>query len=60
MIVDGAAQDLRLRELIATGADLVLTSAHKYLCSTTGGIVAGRKELVDAVCTCRIAASAGP
>ncbi len=49
VIVDAAAQDLRLRELIATGADLVLTSAHKFLCSTTGGIVAGRKELVDAV-----------
>jgi D-glucosaminate-6-phosphate ammonia-lyase len=27
----------------------VLTSAHKYLCSTTGGVVAGRKDLVDAV-----------
>lgn len=49
VIVDGAAQDLRLRELVNTGADLVLTSAHKYLCSTTGGIVAGRKALVDAV-----------
>ena len=49
VIVDGAAQDQRLRELIAEGADLVLTSAHKYLCSTTGGIVAGRKDLVDAV-----------
>jgi L-seryl-tRNA(Ser) seleniumtransferase len=49
VIVDGAAQDQRLRELIATGADLFLTSAHKYLCSTTAGIVAGRKELVDAV-----------
>lgn len=49
VIVDGAAQDQRMRELIDTGADIVLTSAHKYLCSTTGGIVAGRKELVDAV-----------
>jgi len=49
VIVDGAAQDQRLKELIATGADLVLTSAHKFLCSTTGGIVAGRRELVDAV-----------
>lgn len=49
VIVDGAAQDQRLRELISDGADLVLTSAHKFLCSTTGGIVAGRKELVDAL-----------
>jgi len=49
VIVDGAAQDQRLREIIGTGADIVLTSAHKYLCSSTGGIVAGRKDLVDAV-----------
>lgn len=49
VIVDGAAQDQRLRELIDQGADLVLTSAHKYLCSTTAGVVAGRKDLVDAV-----------
>lgn len=49
VIVDGAAQDQRLRQLIGTGADLVLTSAHKYLCGTTAGIVAGRKSLVDAV-----------
>ncbi len=49
VIVDGAAQDQRLRELIGTGSNLVVTSAHKYLCSTTAGIVAGRKDLVDAV-----------
>jgi L-seryl-tRNA(Ser) seleniumtransferase len=49
VIVDGAAQDLRLSELIADGADLVITSAHKFLCSTTGGVVAGRRDLVDAV-----------
>ena len=49
VIVDGAAQDQRLRELLQEGADLVITSAHKFLRSTTGGIVAGRKALVDAV-----------
>ena len=49
VVVDGAAQDQRLRELIAARADVVLTSAHKYLCSTTGGIVAGRQALVDAI-----------
>ncbi len=49
VVVDGAAQDQQLRELVATGADLVLTSAHKYLSSTTAGIVAGRKKMVDAV-----------
>ncbi|MDA0284294.1 MAG: aminotransferase class V-fold PLP-dependent enzyme, partial [Planctomycetota bacterium] len=49
VIVDGAAQDQRLRQLIEDGADIVLTSAHKYLCSTTGGIVAGRTDLIDAI-----------
>jgi len=50
VIVDGAAQDLRCRGLIAAGADLLVMSAHKYLCSATAGVVAGRKDLVDAVC----------
>lgn len=49
VIVDAAAQDHRLCEMIGDGADLVLTSAHKFLCSTTGGVVAGRKDLVDSV-----------
>ena len=49
VIVDGAAQDHRLSQLIDTQADLVIASAHKYLCSTTGGVVAGRRELVEAV-----------
>ncbi|MFQ5731328.1 MAG: aminotransferase class V-fold PLP-dependent enzyme [Planctomycetaceae bacterium] len=49
VVVDAAAQDQRLPELIGLGCDLVIVSAHKYLCSTTAGIVAGRRELVDAV-----------
>lgn len=49
VVVDGAAQDQRLREIIGYGADLVVTSAHKYLSSTTAGVVAGRRDLVDAV-----------
>jgi L-seryl-tRNA(Ser) seleniumtransferase len=49
VILDGAAQDLRLRELVSLGCDLVISSAHKYLSSTTGGIVAGRADLVRAV-----------
>ena len=49
VIVDAAAQDLRMKELVGYGADLVITSAHKFLCSTTAGIVAGRRNLVDAV-----------
>jgi len=49
LIVDGATQELRLRELVATDADIVIGSAHKYLSSTTAGVVAGRKDLVEAV-----------
>ena len=49
VILDAAAQDQRLASLIDTGCDLVITSAHKYLCSTTGGVIAGRKELIDAI-----------
>lgn len=48
-IIDGAAQDMRIGELIGTGADLVLVSAHKYLASPTAGLVIGRRHLVDAV-----------
>jgi len=49
VILDGAAQDLRLPDLVATGADLVLISAQKYLSAPTAGIVLGRRDLVDAV-----------
>jgi L-seryl-tRNA(Ser) seleniumtransferase len=49
VILDGAAQDQRLPELIEVGCDLVIASAHKFLCSTTAGVVAGRTDLVDAV-----------
>ena len=49
IIVDGAAQDHRLAEIIKFGCDLVITSAHKYLCSTTAGIVAGRANLIESV-----------
>ena len=47
-IIDGAAQDLRLHELLATGADAVLTSAHKYLASPTAGVIVGRRDFVAA------------
>jgi uncharacterized pyridoxal phosphate-dependent enzyme len=49
VIIDGAAQDLRLEALLETGADLVLTSAQKYLSGPTSGLVIGRQGLVDAV-----------
>lgn len=47
-IIDGAAQDWRIDALLATGADLVLVSAHKYLASPTCGLIIGRRRLVDA------------
>ncbi|MCQ4214225.1 aminotransferase class V-fold PLP-dependent enzyme [Streptomyces longispororuber] len=49
VVVDGAAQDLRIDELLATGADLVLVSGQKYLGSPTAGLVLGRAEAVRAV-----------
>lgn len=47
-IIDGAAQDMRIDALLATGADLVLVSAHKYMASPTAGLIVGRREWVDA------------
>ena len=47
-IIDGAAQDLRIDALLATGADAVLLSAHKYLASPTAGLVLGRAAFVAA------------
>lgn len=48
-IIDGAAQDFRIHDLLATGADLVLVSAQKYLASPTAGLVIGKHSLVEAV-----------
>ncbi len=47
VIVD-AAPEWDLRKFLGAGADLVIYSAHKQLGSLTGGIVAGRKDLVRA------------
>jgi L-seryl-tRNA(Ser) seleniumtransferase len=45
VIVDAASEyDLKL--FLATGADVVLYSGHKFLGGPTSGIVAGEKELV--------------
>lgn len=49
VILDAAAQDFRMKSLVASGADLVLLSAQKYLAAPTAGIVAGKRELVEAV-----------
>jgi L-seryl-tRNA(Ser) seleniumtransferase len=48
-IVDAAAQDLRIAALLATGADLVLLSAQKYLASPTAGLAVGRRVWVEAL-----------
>ncbi|KAB0677219.1 aminotransferase class V-fold PLP-dependent enzyme [Aureimonas leprariae] len=47
VIVD-AASEYDLRGFLAQGADLALYSSHKFLGGPTGGIVAGRKDLVRA------------
>jgi len=47
VIVD-AASEYDLRGFLAAGADLVLYSSHKFLGGPTGGIVAGRRDLVRA------------
>ncbi|ERJ19179.1 L-seryl-tRNA selenium transferase protein [Salinisphaera shabanensis E1L3A] len=48
VIIDGAAQDIRLEELLRTGADIVLVSAHKYLAAPTAGLMIGRADYVAA------------
>ena len=45
VIVDAAAE-YNLRGFIATGADIVIYSGHKFLGGPTSGLVAGRKDLI--------------
>lgn len=47
VIVD-AASEYDLTGFLAAGADVAVYSAHKFLGGPTGGIVAGRKDLVRA------------
>ena len=49
VIVDGAAQDMRIVELVASGADLLIFSSQKYLAGPTAGIVVGKHKLVEAI-----------
>jgi len=49
VILDAAAQDLIMDDVLAFGADLTLFSAQKYLASPTAGLVLGRRDLVSAV-----------
>ena len=48
-LIDGAAQDMRMRSLVETGADAVIVSAQKYLAAPTAGIVLGRDQLIQAL-----------
>jgi D-glucosaminate-6-phosphate ammonia-lyase len=47
VIVD-AASEYDLKSFLASGADVALYSTHKFLGGPTGGVVAGRKDLVRA------------
>lgn len=47
VIVD-AASEYDLKGFLATGADIALYSSHKFLGGPTGGIVAGKTDLVRA------------
>jgi L-seryl-tRNA(Ser) seleniumtransferase len=47
VIVD-AASEYDLTGFLAAGADIAIYSAHKFLGGPTGGLVAGRKDLVRA------------
>jgi L-seryl-tRNA(Ser) seleniumtransferase len=51
VIVDAAAQDLRLDEVAQAGGDLCIFSAQKYLAGPTAGIVVGKRDLVNAIRT---------
>jgi len=49
VILDAAAQDLIMDDVLSFGADLTLFSGQKYLASPTAGLVLGQCDLVDAV-----------
>lgn len=49
VVIDGAAQIFRARQLIAAGADLLIVSGQKYLGSPTAGLIFGRADLVAGV-----------
>jgi L-seryl-tRNA(Ser) seleniumtransferase len=47
-VVVDAASEYDLKLFLAEGADIVIYSSHKFLGGPTGGIVAGKKDLVRA------------
>lgn len=48
VIVDMAAEEHMLADVIAAGADLVIASGHKHFRAPTSGIMAGRMDLIQA------------
>ena len=48
VVVDMAAEEMMLPEVVATGADLVITSGHKHFRGPTSGVMAGRLDLIQA------------
>lgn len=48
VIVDLAAEEHMLPQVIATGADLVICSGHKHFRGPTSGVMAGRRDLIQA------------
>ena len=48
VVVDAAAEETQLRDIIATGADLVICSGHKHFRGPTSGVMAGRLTLIQA------------
>ena len=48
VIVDAAAGALFAHRLLAEGTDAVCFSGHKHLCGFTSGVIAGKREIVEA------------
>jgi L-seryl-tRNA(Ser) seleniumtransferase len=48
VVVDMAAEEHMLPDVIATGADLAVCSGHKHFRAPTSGIIAGRLDLIQA------------
>jgi L-seryl-tRNA(Ser) seleniumtransferase len=48
VVVDAAAEEQMLPDLIAAGADLVVVSGHKHFRAPTSGVMAGRLDLIRA------------
>jgi len=48
VVVDAAAEEQMLPDIVASGADLVVCSGHKHFRAPTSGLMAGRLDLIRA------------